>query len=144
MFIFASGSGLAYCDCMELTKEDFIEKDGKICVFKERKKTGVRFYSVLTPWAEAIYRKYNGDFSSIKISNQKTNAYLGEIKEICGIDKPLTFHKARHFYAMYMLNKKVPVTTVQKLLGHNNIATTMHYCRALETTILDDVTNAIG
>lgn len=141
MFVFAAGSGMAFCDVMALTPEDFVEKEGKICVFKERKKTGVKFYSVLAPWAVDVYNKYQGNFPSI--SNQKTNQYLKEIQESCGIDVTLTYHKARHFYAMYMLNKKVPATTVQKLLGHNNISTTMHYCRALETTIIDDVSKVI-
>ena len=142
LFIFSCGSGLSYCDVMALKPEDFVEKDGKLCIFKERQKTGVKFYSVLTPWAVDIYNKYGGNFH--KISNQKVNAYLKEIQDICNIETTLTFHKSRHFYAMYMLNKKVPATTVQKLLGHNNINTTMHYCRALESTIIDDVTKALG
>ena len=141
MFVFAAGSGLAFCDCMALKPEDFVEKDGKLCIFKERQKTGVKFYSVLCPWAVDIYKKYNGIFP--KISNQKMNQFLKEVQDSCGIGTNLTFHKARHFYAMYMLNKKVPVTTVQKLLGHNNLSTTTHYCRALETTIIDDVSKVI-
>ena len=144
MFIFACGSGLSFCDCMALKQADFVEKDGKLCIFKERKKTGIKFYSVLLPWAVDIYKKYGGDFSSIKISNQKTNSYLGEIKDICGIDKHLHFHLARHFYGMYMLNNKVPLTTVSKLLGHSNTTQTQHYAKALETTILDDVSKVIG
>lgn len=141
MFVFAAGSGMAFCDVMALSPEDFVEKEGKICVFKERKKTGVKFYSVLAPWAVDVYNKYQGNFPSI--SNQKMNQYLLEVQNICGIDVRISFHKARHFYAMYMLNKKVPATTVQKLLGHQNISTTMHYCRALETTIIDDVSKVI-
>ena len=31
------------------------------------------------------------------ISNQKMNEYLGEIAEVCQIDKRITFHLARHF-----------------------------------------------
>lgn len=141
MFVFAAGSGLSFCDVMALTPDDFVIKDDKLCIFKDRKKTGVKFYSVLAPWAVDIYNKYNGVFP--KISNQKTNQYLKEIQDSCGINVTLTYHKARHFYAMFMLNKKVPVTTVQKLMGHNNISTTMHYCRALETTIIDDVSKVI-
>lgn len=142
LFIFSCGSGLSYCDVMALTPDDFVEKDGKLCIFKNRQKTGVKFYSVLADWAVDIYKKYEGNFPTI--SNQKINQYLKEIQDVCGIDKTLTFHKARHFYAMFMLNKKVPVTSVQKLMGHNNISTTMHYCRALESTIIDDVTKALG
>lgn len=138
LFIFACGSGLAYCDCINLKPEDFVERDGKICVFKERQKTGVKFYSVLLPWAEEIVKKYNYDFSSLSISNQKVNQYLKEIEDCCEIDKTLTFHKGRHFYALYTLNNGIPVTTVQKMLGHKNINQTMHYTRALETTVLED------
>lgn len=143
MFVFACGSGLAFCDCMALKPEDFVEKDGKLCIFKERQKTGVKFYSVLLPWAVDVYKKYGGDFEPMKITNQRSNSYLKEIQDICGIDVNMTFHKARHFYAMYLLNKKVPVTTVQRTLGHNNISTTMHYARALENTIIDDVSKII-
>lgn len=139
LFIFACGSGLAYCDCINLKPEDFVERDGKICVFKERQKTGVKFYSVLLPWAEDIVKKYNYDLSPLNISNQKLNQYLKEIEDCCEIDKTLTFHKGRHFYAMYLLNKQVPITTVQKALGHGNLSTTTHYAKALETTVIDDI-----
>lgn len=136
MFIFSCGSGLAFCDCMALKPEDFVIKDGKLCIFKERQKTGVKFYSVLLLWAVDIYNKYNGVFP--KISNQKTNSYLKEIEDVCNIPINITFHKARHFYALYTLNNGIPVTTVQKMLGHKNINMTMHYTRALETTVLED------
>lgn len=139
MFIFSCGSGLAYADLRNLKKEDFVEKDGKLCIFKERQKTGVKFYSVLLPWAVDIYNKYGGEFPVV--SNQKTNAYLQEIEDICGIDLHLHFHLARHFYAMYLLNKKVPITSVQKAVGHSNISMTQHYAKALATTVIDDISS---
>lgn len=143
MFIFACGSGLSFADCIALKPQDFTVKDGKICVFKERCKTGVKFYSVLLPWAVDIYQKYAGDFEGLKMSNQKTNQFLKEVQDACGIDISLHFHLARHFYAMYLLNKKVPVTTVQKAIGHSQISMTMHYAKALESTILSDIGNII-
>jgi site-specific recombinase XerD len=33
------------------------------------------------------------------LSNQKMNAYLKEIADLCGISKELTFHIARHTFA---------------------------------------------
>lgn len=139
MFIFACGSGLSFADCVNLKPHDFTIKDGKWCIFKERQKTGVKFYSVLLPWAVDIMQKYGGDFSKVILSSQHTNGYLKEIQDICGIDISLHFHLARHFYAMFLLNKKVPVTTVQKAIGHSNLSMTMHYAKALETTIIDDI-----
>lgn len=139
MFIFAAGSGLSYADCALLTPEDFTENEGQLCIFKNRQKTGVKFYSVLLPWAVEIAKKYNYDFSALQISNQRINSYLKEIQDICGIPLNLHFHLARHFYAMYLLNHKVPITTVSKALGHTNIKTSTRYCRALESTIIKDV-----
>ena len=139
MFLFACGSGLAYTDCVSLVPSDFVEKDGAICIGKKRNKTGVKYLTVLMPWAEDIVRKYNFDFSALQISNQKTNAYLKEVQDLCGINITLHFHLARHFYAMYLLNQNVPITTVSKILGHTNLRTTQHYAKTLEQTILDDI-----
>ena len=143
MFIFSCGSGLSFADCMALKPQDFTVRDGKWCIFKKRCKTGVSFYSVLLPWAVDIYNKYAGDFSGLKISNQKMNAYLKEVQGIVDIDIPLHYHLARHFYAMYLLNRKVPVTTVQRAIGHSNINMTMHYAKALESTVIDDIAKII-
>jgi len=47
-----------------------------------------------------ILEKYKGTLPNGVVlpvlSNQKMNAYLREIGEICGIKKNLTFHVARH------------------------------------------------
>lgn len=143
MFVFAAGSGLSFADCIELEPKDFTVREGKICVFKQRCKTGVKFYSVLLPWAVDIYQKYGGDFSKLKMSNQKTNQFLKEVQAACGIDMNLHFHLARHFYAMYLLNKKVPITSVQKAIGHSQLSMTSHYAKALESTVIDDIGNII-
>ena len=143
LFLFSCGSGLAYIDCVNLTPEDFTIKDNHICIFKERQKTSVKFYSVLLPWAEDIVRKYNYDLSQLRISNQKVNSYLKEVGDICNIPISLHFHLARHFYAMYLLNKKVPITTVSKAIGHSTLQQTQHYAKALETTIIEDISSIL-
>ena len=44
-----------------------------------------------------------------------------------GIDEDIHFHSLRHSAATGMINKGAPVPSVQKILGHANIATTMLY-----------------
>jgi len=74
------------------------------------------------------------------ISNQKVNAYLKEIAEICGIKKNITFHLARHTFATTVtLSNGVPVETVSKMLGHTKIATTQIYAKVLEKKISEDM-----
>ncbi len=98
----------------------------------------------LLPTAEKILRKYEGQFLDGMLlpvlSNQKTNAYLKEIADICGIDKNLTFHLARHTFATTMtLGKGVPIESVSKMLGHTNIQTTQIYARITNDKISRDM-----
>jgi len=52
------------------------------------------------------------------MSNQKMNAYLKEIADLCKIKKPLTFHIARHTFATTVtLNNGVPIESVAKMMG---------------------------
>ena len=74
------------------------------------------------------------------ISNQKLNAYLKEIADVCGIKKNLTFHLARHTFATTTtLSKGVPIETVSKMLGHTNIETTQIYARITNSKIGSDM-----
>jgi integrase len=42
-----------------------------------------------------------------------------------GIDKKITFHSERHTFAVLQLFLGTPIHTVQKLLGHTDIASTL-------------------
>ena len=56
-------------------------------------------------------------------SNAKTNKVLGYISNLAGIKKHISFHVARHTAATLLLYEGIPITTIQKLLGHRNIST---------------------
>jgi len=74
------------------------------------------------------------------LSNQKTNSYLKEIADVCGINKELTFHIARHTFATTItLTNGVPIESVSKMLGHRNLRTTQHYAKILEFKVSDDM-----
>ena len=89
-------------------------------------------------------KKYEGEFTDGKllpiITNQKLNCYLKEIADICGINKNITFHLARHTFATTMtLGKGVPIESVSKMLGHTNIQTTQIYARITNDKISKDM-----
>ena len=74
------------------------------------------------------------------ISKQKTNKALKQIGRICGFNKKLTFHSARHTFATTItLTNGVHIETVSKMLGHNNIKTTQIYARVIESKISSDM-----
>lgn len=91
-----------------------------------------------------LTQKYEGELPDDKIlpvlSNQKMNAYLKEIGDVCGITKNLTFHLARHTFATTVtLSKGIPIETVSKMLGHTNIQTTQIYARITNEKISKDM-----
>jgi site-specific recombinase XerD len=91
-----------------------------------------------------ILDKYKGMLHGNKllpvISNQRLNSYLIEIADLCGIEKHLTFHLARHTFATTVtLAKGVPMETVSKMLGHTSIRTTQIYARITDSKIGNDM-----
>ena len=123
--------------------------DGKLWIMTKRIKTNVKVNVPLMDIPKMILDKYAGQLPQGKllpvISNQKMNAYLKEIGDVCGIDKNLTFHLARHTFATTVtLGKGVPLDTVSKLLGHKKIETTRIYARTTEIKISNDMERLNG
>ena len=72
-------------------------------------------------------------------SNQKVNAYLKEIADVCGIHKNLTFHVARHTMATTVcLANGVPIESLSKVLGHTNIKTTQLYAKITDEKLSNE------
>lgn len=73
-------------------------------------------------------------------SNQRYNAYLKEVADLCGIKKRLTTHTARHTFATtVLLLNDVPMETAMELLGHTDIRTTQIYGKIVQKKISSDM-----
>ena len=144
MFLFSCYTGLAYSDLKSLTQTN-IERtpDGTLWIKGLRKKTGIRFNIPILPIPLSILKKYEGLNSKILFpipSNQKTNAYLKELADLCGINKNITFHVARHTFATTVtLANDVPIETVSSMLGHTNIRMTQHYAKVVTSKVKRDM-----
>jgi site-specific recombinase XerD len=133
---------------MNLTPQHLVAGvDGEIWIKTYRQKTRIPVNTPLLPKASVILAKYQNDPRAINtgrlfpvMSNQKMNSYLKEIADLCGIQKNLTFHLARHTFATTVtLSNGVPIETVSKMLGHTKIATTQIYAKVLEMKVSEDM-----
>lgn len=149
IFIFSCFCGLAYIDVKKLKKENIRTSfDGNLWIIGKREKTDVSFSIPLLDIPKRILEKYEGTLPDNRIlpvpSNQKMNSYLKEIGAICGIDKDLTFHLARHTFATLTLSKGVSIESVSKMLGHTNIKTTQIYAKITDAKISYDMNAFAG
>lgn len=150
IFVFCCFTGLAFVDVSQLTTDDLVkDAQGKIWIRKSRQKTKEMCNIPLITAAKEILDKYSGYAANNEkklllpvASNQKTNAYLKEIADICGIKKKLTTHVARHTAAtIVFLANKVSMENVAKILGHANLNMTRHYAKVLDQSIMNDMEN---
>lgn len=145
MFLFSVYTGLAYIDVRQLTENNVEDReDGSIWIVTTRQKTNNPVTVPLLTIPAQIVNKYKGQTKDGRLlpipSNQKTNDYLKEIAAVCGIDKTLTFHLARHTFATTItLENGVPIETVSKMLGHNSLKTTQIYARTTVSKISADM-----
>ena len=59
---------------------------------------------------------------------------------VCGINKDITFHLARHTFATTVtLENGVPIRSVSKMLGHTNVKPTQLYARITGTKFSNDM-----
>ena len=141
LFVFQASSGMSYCDMAAIVPSDIQFNDvGQAYIHKRRAKTKVYFTSVILPDGMVILDRY--DYHLPTISNNKYNAYLKPIRDLCGIDKPLHTHIARHTYATRCINAGIRLEVVAKLLGHTTTRITQHYAKLLQSSIIDEVRDA--
>ena len=148
IFLFSCYTALAYADVKKLRRTEIAPGiDGNYWIFTNRQKTDTQSRIPLLPAAQTIVEKYK-DYPTCSnsghvlpvLSNQKMNAYLKEIADVCGITKNLTFHIARHTFATTVtLSNGVPIESVSKMLGHRNLKTTQHYAKVLDRKVSDDM-----
>lgn len=135
VFLFCCYTGLSYSDVAKLTRQHTVIIAGEKWIVVNRTKTNVPSRIPLLPQAEKILTKYRDQQEKLLpvMSNQKMNAYLKEIADLCRISKNLTVHVARHTFATTVtLSKGVSMESISKMLGHRSTKVTSHYARIVD------------
>lgn len=142
-FLFCCYVGLRFSDFCQLTPSNFIRVNGKRWLHFKSIKTGIELRLPLHLLFEGkalaiLDRNCITEFASLG-SNSEVNKALSVITSMARIKKHVTYHTARHTCATLLIHQGVPITTVQKLLGHTSVKTTEIYSEILSSTILRDL-----
>lgn len=90
LFVFSCYTGLSYIDVMQLTPANVtVGIDGGHWLMTSRQKTSNVVRVPLLPRAQQIIEKYKSDPRAM-------------VADLCGITKNLTFHLARHTFALLL------------------------------------------
>ena len=144
-FLFCCYTGLRYSDFVRLTTANIQHGATHTWINTESQKTGASISLPIDLLFEgkalALLNRYSDNMDAFfhLPSNSTVDKRLQSIAQHAGIRKHFSFHSARHTNATLLLMQGVNVTTVQRLLGHKNVKTTMNYCEVINQTIIKEL-----
>lgn len=137
-FIFCLNTGLRFCDVRELTFEN-VDYANKRLHFEQNKTRGHSKSShVEIPLRDdllSLIGKHEKDKSELLFPLPSHTMCLKALRHWvakAGIDKHITWHCARHSFAVNILNNGANIKTVANLLGHAGLKHTEKYTRAVD------------
>lgn len=134
LFLFACYTGTSYADTVSITRENlFTDDNGELWLKYRRKKNELLARVKLLPEAIAMLDKFKDDARETLLPVQDyrvLRANMKSLRVLAGMKADLVYHAGRHSFAsLVTLEEGVPIETISRMLGHNNIQTTQVYAR---------------
>ena len=148
-FLFCCFTGLRWSDFKALRQENIKNGWIRLTMQKTGQAVAIPYAKLFEGRAVRMLEKYGGDISGMNKNvptNSQVNSTLKDLlrKACINTDFRVTFHTSRHTFASLLLEEGVPVTTVQRMLGHTKVQTTQIYAEVTERTIEKDVRRMAG
>lgn len=140
-FIFCLYCGLRFCDVKDLTYRN-IDYTNRLLKFEQNKTKGHSANSgVVIPLNDGLIKLIG---KPTRLENRDVTIFNLPSYEMClkalrrwvkraGINKHITWHCARHSFAVNILNNGANIKTVASLLGHSGLKHTEKYTRAVDS-----------
>lgn len=140
-FIFCLYCGLRFCDVKDLTFKN-VDYSNKLLRFEQNKTKGHSAKSgVVIPLNDGLLKLIgeptdSGNRDEVIFPLPTYEACLkavGRWVKRAGIEKHISWHCARHSFAVNILNNGANIKTVASLLGHSGLKHTEKYTRAIDS-----------
>ena len=141
VFVFSAFTGLAFIDLKELKYENIVDINGSKWIVSQRHKTNIPFQVKLleVPYQVIIRYQHQGEYVFEQMEYATIAKRIHRVMEEVGIRKRISFHCARHTFAVLALNKGMPIESLSRLLGHTNITTTQIYAKITMHKLEEDM-----
>ena len=141
VFVFSAFTGLAFIELKELKYENIVDINGSKWIVSQRHKTNIPFQVKLleVPYQVIIRYQHQGEYVFEQMEYATMAKRIHRVMEEVGIRKRISFHCARHTFAVLALNKGMPIESLSRLLGHTNITTTQIYAKITMHKLEEDM-----
>lgn len=131
VFVFSAFTGLAFIDMKELKHEHILDFNGCKWIVSKRHKTNTLYQVKLldTPYQILSKYRHHGEYVFGHMEYCTMAKRIHRVMKEVGIRKRISFHCARHTFAVLALNKGMPIESLSRMLGHTNITTTQIYAK---------------
>ena len=113
--------------CVDLVNRRIIFLDTKNGEHHE-----IYIHEELMPMLSEMSHERIDDDNLFKISRDRLNNRMNDLKTATGIGGRRAIHKLRHTTATHLVDSGVEIRAIQALLNHSNIETTLKYAKATE------------
>lgn len=146
-FIFCLYTGIRFCDVVDLEYKN-VDYSNKLLSFEQNKTKGHSSASgVVIPLSDGLLSLIGKIPRSDKTdkhifhlpSHTMCLKALGRWAKRAGITKHITWHCARHSFAVNILNNGANIKTVASLLGHSGLKHVEKYTRAVDSLKKDAI-----
>ena len=147
MLMLAYGGGLRVSEVVTVKTKNV--DSNRMCLLIEGAKGKKDRMIGLSPVLLVILRQYAADYKPCKsgylfegmekgspYSARSLQQVLQAAKHKANVLKPGALHGLRHSFATHLLDKGTDVTMIQKLLGHNDLKTTLRYLHTTNKNLL--------
>lgn len=133
-FLFSCLTGLRWSDIVRLDRKevDHSEEMGYYLRFRQHKTGVLQTLPISEQAVELLGNHKPGLVFEGLTYNSWTNKQLQNWVTAAGVNKQISFHSARHTFAVLQLSAGTDITTICSMMGHSNLKTTMIYAKVID------------